>query len=94
MNARFFKLLASAALALSLTACSNTTETPKEEAPKAEELVRATEYGKVKGVEENGVEAYYGIPYGKEPVGDLRWKAPQDPDKWDDVKDEIGRAHV
>ncbi|WP_289149530.1 carboxylesterase family protein, partial [uncultured Dubosiella sp.] len=94
MNARFFKLLASAALALSLTACSNTTETPKEEAPKAEELVRATEYGKVKGVEENGVEAYYGIPYGKEPVGDLRWKAPQDPDKWDDVKDATQKEEV
>ncbi len=94
MNARFFKLLASAALALSLTACSNTAETPKEEAPKAEELVRATEYGKVKGVEENGVEAYYGIPYGKEPVGDLRWKAPQDPDKWDDVKDATQKEEV
>lgn len=58
-----------------------------EEAKTAQSSVRDTQYGQVQGVDQDGVEVYYGIPYGKEPVGDLRWKAPQDPDKWEDVKD-------
>ena len=43
-----------------------------------------TLYGRVQG-EESGDEvmAWKGIPYAKAPVGDLRWKAPRDPDPWD-----------
>jgi para-nitrobenzyl esterase len=29
--------------------------------------------------------AWKGVPYAKAPVGELRWKAPQDPDPWHDV---------
>ncbi len=32
--------------------------------------------------EAHEVEVFAGIPYAKAPVGDLRWKAPQDPDSW------------
>ncbi|MBP5256498.1 MAG: carboxylesterase family protein, partial [Clostridia bacterium] len=28
------------------------------------------------------VEVFCGVPYAKPPVGELRWKEPQDPDKW------------
>jgi para-nitrobenzyl esterase len=43
--------------------------------------------GKLTGVfnEEKTVEVYAGIPYAKPPVGDLRWKEPQEPDSWDGV---------
>ena len=43
--------------------------------------------GKVQGVlnEAGDVELYTGIPYAAPPVGDLRWKEPQDPEPWDDV---------
>lgn len=34
----------------------------------------------------NGVTAFLGIPYGAPPVGDLRWKPPQPPAKWDGVR--------
>ncbi|MCR4901419.1 MAG: carboxylesterase family protein [Butyrivibrio sp.] len=45
------------------------------------------EQGKLTGVknEEKTVEVYAGIPYAKAPVGDLRWKEPQEPEKWEGV---------
>ena len=48
-----------------------------------------TLYGKIQGVynEDNSVRIYAGIPYAKPPVGDLRWREPENPDKWDGVRD-------
>ena len=47
--------------------------------------------GPVKGVEfagnYEGITLFKGIPYAKPPVGDLRWKAPQDPEPWTDVRE-------
>ncbi len=45
--------------------------------------------GDIKGVysQDQKVEVYTGIPYAKAPVGDLRWKEPQDPEDWKGVKD-------
>ncbi len=47
-----------------------------------------TQYGAVSGVvnAEGTVEVFAGIPYAAPPVGDLRWKAPQDPEKWEGVR--------
>ncbi len=46
-----------------------------------------TEYGSVSGVysSDKSVEIFAGIPYAVPPVDDLRWKAPQEPEKWDGV---------
>ena len=43
--------------------------------------------GQLTGVytEDGAVEVYTGIPYAKPPVGDLRWREPQDPDPWEGV---------
>ena len=46
-----------------------------------------TKYGKVEGfpVEGFDVIAWRGLPYARPPVGDLRWKKPEDPDSWGEV---------
>ena len=41
-----------------------------------------TEYGPVQGLVENGLSVFRGIPFAAPPVGDLRWRAPQPPQKW------------
>ncbi len=42
-----------------------------------------TLYGKVEGkASGDEVTVWKGIPYAKPPVGDLRWKAPRDPEPW------------
>ena len=47
-----------------------------------------TQYGPVKGREgENGQLCWYGIPYGAAPTGESRWTAPQEPSRWQTVRD-------
>lgn len=44
-----------------------------------------TKYGLMEGVQQDDVIVYKGIPYAKAPVGDLRWKAPQEVEHWEGV---------
>ena len=46
-------------------------------------LSRDTQFGKVKGIKENGALVWYSVPYGKA----SRWQAPQNPDSWDNEYD-------
>ncbi len=50
--------------------------------------VRTVEEGRLTGVynADKSVEVYAGVPYAKPPVGELRWKAPEPPEKWDGVR--------
>lgn len=43
-----------------------------------------TENGVIEGNYDvaTGLQMYFGVPFAKPPVGDLRWKAPQPPDNW------------
>jgi len=49
-------------------------------------LVVETEQGTVKGIEEDGVRSWRGIPYAEPPVGDLRWAPPEEHDDWDGTR--------
>lgn len=56
-----------------------------------DELLINTRNGKVRGMllsgPGRGVRAFLGIPYGKPPVGKLRFLAPEPAERWDGVKD-------
>ncbi|MFA5677165.1 MAG: carboxylesterase family protein [Pseudomonas sp.] len=46
-----------------------------------------TDYGKLSGFQhDDGSWAWYGVPYAKPPVGELRFKPPVKPDSWEGVR--------
>ncbi len=48
-----------------------------------------TQFGSVKAIEdENSTWVWKAIPFARPPVDSLRWKAPQDPDSWEEVREE------
>ena len=48
-----------------------------------------TNYGWVEGYFDSSLNAFVwkSIPYAKPPVGELRWKAPQEPESWEGIRD-------
>ncbi len=56
-------------------------ESAKQET-ESDGTIVSTTYGPVKGVKEGEILTWYGIPYGKEPSGELRFKAPVKPESW------------
>lgn len=44
------------------------------------------EQGKLAGFHEGGINAFKNIPYAAAPIGNLRWKPPQLPSDWSDVR--------
>lgn len=50
-------------------------------------LLAHTKYGSLRGMQEKGVSVWKGIRYAKAPIGDLRFRAPQEPESWQGVKD-------
>jgi para-nitrobenzyl esterase len=71
-----FKIAASAlVLALSVSAAW------------AADPVVKTASGPIRGAEVAGVEAFKGVPFAAPPVGDLRWRAPQQPKAWTAPRD-------
>jgi para-nitrobenzyl esterase len=56
-------------------------ESTKQET-ESDGTIVSTTYGPVKGVKEGEILTWYGIPYGKEPSGELRFKAPVKPESW------------
>lgn len=51
------------------------------------QTMKQTVYGNVLGREDHaGTLAWLGVPYAKPPVGSLRWKAPEKPDRWEGTR--------
>lgn len=46
-----------------------------------------TAYGKVRGIDENGVVVFRNIPFASAPTGEARWSLPQSPEPWTGVRE-------
>src|SRR5690349_11577912 len=47
----------------------------------------ATDKGPIRGLAIDGMKIFRGIPYAAPPVGDIRWRPPQEPARWNGVLD-------
>lgn len=91
-------LVLAGVIAVSLLAgCGNAeqvTDKDTDEKDNVSSDVVSTIFGDVKGIkiEDTDIMAWYHIPYGAEPVGELRWAPPEDPQSWEETMDctEIG----
>lgn len=70
-------------IAAIVTVCSAVIAVAQQPAP-----VKVDE-GLLQGIHENGLTVYKGIPFAAPPVGELRWRAPQPPAKWDGTKQAV-----
>lgn len=57
--------------------------------PREHPLV-STSQGSVRGVSEDGLAVFRGVPYAAPPIGDLRWRAPVPCEPWGDTLDASG----
>lgn len=74
-RARWVAACAAVSTALTLSACGGDSDDPE---------VRSTSLGVVKGVDDAASDtlSWKGIPFARPPVGELRWRAPVDPEPW------------
>ncbi|MDO3408671.1 carboxylesterase/lipase family protein [Saccharibacillus sp. CPCC 101409] len=54
-----------------------------------EQTIIETKQGTLRGAEGNGVLSWKGVPYAQPPTGDLRFRAPQPPEKWTGIRDAL-----
>ena len=71
------KLLFSLLAGMAMVSCANDTVS----------LQVKTRQGTLEGFDQNGVKTFLGIPFAQAPLGELRWKAPQAPQKWEGVRE-------
>jgi para-nitrobenzyl esterase len=56
-------------------------------------VIAETTYGKIRGVDNNGIKVFKGIPYGASTAGANRFMAPAKPAKWSGVRDALAYGH-
>jgi para-nitrobenzyl esterase len=59
----------------------------------AQFVTAETIYGKIRGVDNNGIKTFKGIPYGASTAGANRFMAPAEPPKWTGVRDALEYGH-
>jgi para-nitrobenzyl esterase len=57
-------------------------------------VVAETAFGKVRGVDNNGIKIFKGIPYGADTKGMNRFMAPAEPPEWTGLRDALAFGHT
>lgn len=57
--------------------------------PKQEHVIANTTHGKIRGIRENGVNIYKGVPYGGTVSGERRFRSPGPLESWSGVRDAL-----
>ncbi len=66
---------------------------PRAYAQTANYVTAETTFGKIRGLDNNGIKVFKGIPYGASTAGANRFMAPADPAKWTGVRDALDYGH-
>jgi para-nitrobenzyl esterase len=77
----------------SLVALSGTVLSTVGYGQDAKYAIADTAFGKVRGVDNNGIKTFKGIPYGASTAGPNRFMPPKDPVKWTGVRDALEYGH-
>ncbi len=88
---RTFFPAAAIAATLALGACGGGSSDP------ARDVLKHTSYGDVQGINDaeiSGTYAWKGIPFARPPVGELRWRAPVEPEPWKQARDATRFGHA
>ena len=56
-------------------------------------VVAETAFGKIRGVDNNGIKIFKGIPYGASTAGANRFMPPAEPADWSGVRDALAYGH-
>lgn len=56
-------------------------------------VIAETAFGKVRGIDNNGIKIFKGIPYGADTSGMNRFMAPVEPSKWTGIRDALKYGH-
>ena len=82
----FMRLIRTAAFVLTQTMAFSAFLVAQGAAQDAAQRPVQLDSGKVTGAVSDGVRSYKGIPFAAPPVGNLRWREPQPPTPWRDVR--------
>jgi para-nitrobenzyl esterase len=77
----------------SLAALSSSALLERASGQDSKFAVADTSFGKVRGIDNNGIKIFKGIPYGASTAGANRFMPPADPDKWAGVRDALEFGH-
>ena len=79
-------VLAACSCLLMQTGCSPKAPSMPESTPESGGPVVNAAAGPVEGIDEGSIRFFKGIPYVQPPVGDLRWKPPQELPSWSETR--------